>query len=541
MPADFWGDGEKRAAFSAWFHECVQTVLDSEAWQTAVEGFHTVLETLGFPKPYPTSEQCLWTIATTAAVLLLYYLLFGKWHRSQRRQLTDRVRQLEQELRQAQRSLVEEERHLRRGSGGKQIRIWMDGAFDMMHYGHMNAFRQGRALGTHLVVGVNSDASIEKCKGTPPVLNDDERLKAVAGCRFVDEVVPEAPYVMNKEYIEQVVFGKYRCDYIVHGDDPCIVDGKDVFQVARDLGRYREIPRTEGVSTTDIVGRMLLVGDTRHHETETDHAISDTESVEGRCVVAAGLDAFRTQQPSRFLTTNTILQLFSAGCRPPPKGARIVYMDGAWDMFHAGHIETLGKARELGDYLLVGVHSDQVVNTMRGSNFPIMNMHERTLSVLGCRHVDDVLLDAPWDITREMIKSLNIGIVAHGTTNDPSDNTSATASPELSNYNVPREMGIYKEIPSISRLTVLEIVRRIHAQRDKFEAKFEKKMKAEREYYADRYGTQGAPAGGGAAEAPLKPGQPIVSPIPPKPQTLGGGGPSVLSGAAKRAGKKSGK
>ncbi|RYY75246.1 hypothetical protein EON63_19350 [archaeon] len=29
------------------------------------------------------------------------------------------------------------------------MRIWMDGAFDMMHYGHMNAFRQARALGNN--------------------------------------------------------------------------------------------------------------------------------------------------------------------------------------------------------------------------------------------------------------------------------------------------------------------------------------------------------------------------------------------------------
>lgn len=42
----------------------------------------------------------------------------------------------------------------------KPIRIWMDGCFDMMHYGHMNAFRQGKALGTYLVVGVNSDETI---------------------------------------------------------------------------------------------------------------------------------------------------------------------------------------------------------------------------------------------------------------------------------------------------------------------------------------------------------------------------------------------
>jgi len=52
------------------------------------------------------------------------------------------------------------------------IRIWMDGAFDMMHYGHMNAFRQAKSLGTYLVVGVNDDKSITQCKGAPPVMND---------------------------------------------------------------------------------------------------------------------------------------------------------------------------------------------------------------------------------------------------------------------------------------------------------------------------------------------------------------------------------
>ena len=51
-------------------------------------------------------------------------------------------------------------------------------------------------------------------------------------------------------------------DYIVHGDDPCIVDGKDVYQAAKDLGRYKTIPRTEGVSTTDLVGRLLRLDDT---------------------------------------------------------------------------------------------------------------------------------------------------------------------------------------------------------------------------------------------------------------------------------------
>ena len=75
----------------------------------------------------------------------------------------------------------------------------MEGAFDIMHYGHMNAFRQGAALGDELVVGVNSSASIAECKGTPPVMNDAERCAAVGACRFVDEVITKTPYVMTPE------------------------------------------------------------------------------------------------------------------------------------------------------------------------------------------------------------------------------------------------------------------------------------------------------------------------------------------------------
>lgn len=56
----------------------------------------------------------------------------------------------------------------------RPIRVYMDGCFDMMHYGHCNALRQARALGDQLVVGVVSDAEITVNKG-PPVTPLDER------------------------------------------------------------------------------------------------------------------------------------------------------------------------------------------------------------------------------------------------------------------------------------------------------------------------------------------------------------------------------
>jgi cytidyltransferase-like protein len=54
------------------------------------------------------------------------------------------------------------------------VRVYMDGCFDMMHYGHCNALRQARALGDELIVGVISDEEIKANKG-PPVTPLHER------------------------------------------------------------------------------------------------------------------------------------------------------------------------------------------------------------------------------------------------------------------------------------------------------------------------------------------------------------------------------
>ena len=104
-------------------------------------------------------------------------------------------------------------------------------------------------------------------------------------------------------------------------------------------------------------------------------------------------------------------------------------------------------------------------------------MAERTLSVLSCKHVGDVVIDPPWHLTREMIAALNISIVAHGSTNDPNDD--AGSDP----YEVPKAMGIFTPLPSTSGLTVDVLVGRIHANHDKMRAKIAKKKATESAYY----------------------------------------------------------
>jgi ethanolamine-phosphate cytidylyltransferase len=57
-----------------------------------------------------------------------------------------------------------------------------------------------------------------------------------------------------------------------------------------------------------------------------------------------------------------------------------------------GHIETLRRAKAMGDFLYVGVWSDDIVNYFKGSNYPILSLHERVLMTLACKYVDDVVI-----------------------------------------------------------------------------------------------------------------------------------------------------
>lgn len=74
----------------------------------------------------------------------------------------------------------------------------------------------------------------------------------------MDEVIANAPYEITEQFMNRL-FNEHKIDYIIHGDDPCLLpDGTDAYALAKRVGRYKQIKRTEGVSSTDIVGTMIL-------------------------------------------------------------------------------------------------------------------------------------------------------------------------------------------------------------------------------------------------------------------------------------------
>ncbi|KAJ7973697.1 ethanolamine-phosphate cytidylyltransferase-like [Quillaja saponaria] len=348
----------------------------------------------------------------------------------------------------------------------KRIRVYMDGCFDLMHYGHANALRQAKALGDELVVGLVSDEEIVANKG-PPVLSMEERMALVSGLKWVDEVIADAPYEITEQFMNRL-FHEHKIDYIIHGDDPCLLpDGSDAYALAKKVGRYKQIKRTEGVSSTDIVGRILTSikvckdGNGTHGEPQKE---SHSKNI----------------NMSQFLLTSRRIVQFSNGKGPGPN-ARVVYIDGAFDLFHAGHVEILKRARELGDFLLVGIYSDQTISDHRGSHYPIMLLHERTLSVLACRYVDEVIIGAPWQVTKDMITTFNISLVVHGTV---SENNTLTSKDDP--YKVPRSMGMFRLLESPKDITTTSVAQRIIANHDAYMKRNAKKAASEKRYYEEK-------------------------------------------------------
>ncbi|KAF5269991.1 hypothetical protein FQR65_LT05790 [Abscondita terminalis] len=348
------------------------------------------------------------------------------------------------------------------------VRVWCDGCYDMVHFGHANSLRQAKALGQTLIVGVHNDEEITKHKG-PPVFTQEERYKMVRGIKWVDEVVEDAPYVTNLEILD-----KYDCDFCVHGDDVTMTaDGVDTYHLVKSVGRYKEVQRTAGVSTTDLVGRMLLL--TRQHfrrgKFEYDVAKEHSSTM--------GQDS-SAKSPwtgcSQFLPTTQKIIQFSDGKAPKP-GDKIIYVAGAFDLFHVGHLDFLEKAREHGDYLIVGLHTDPVVNQYQGSNYPIMNLHERVLSVLACKYVSEVVIGAPYVVTRDLMEHFKVDLVIHGKT--PIANDENGADP----FEVPKELGKFLIIDSKNDMTTKKIVERIIRNRLKYEQRNLNKEKKELQLY----------------------------------------------------------
>ena len=129
--------------------------------------------------------------------------------------------------------------------------VFTNGCFDILHRGHVEYLHQARTLGDALVVGVNTDASVEGLKGPGrPVVSQDDRAMVLAGLESVDAVT------LFHEDTPQALIGALLPDILVKGGDYAMdqIVGREAVEEAG--GEVKVIPFIQGRSTTDLLQQI---------------------------------------------------------------------------------------------------------------------------------------------------------------------------------------------------------------------------------------------------------------------------------------------
>ncbi|AUJ68798.1 MULTISPECIES: adenylyltransferase/cytidyltransferase family protein [Pseudoalteromonas] len=122
---------------------------------------------------------------------------------------------------------------------------------------------------------------------------------------------------------------------------------------------------------------------------------------------------------------------------------------GTFDVFHVGHVNILERAKALGDYLIVGISSDELNFSKKGRN-PIYSIADRLKIISSLRFVDEVFVEESLELKAQYIKDFDADVLVMG--DDWKD-----------------KFDIYKDIcdvvylertPSISTTEIIEVVRR---------------------------------------------------------------------------------
>ena len=129
--------------------------------------------------------------------------------------------------------------------------VFTNGCFDIVHLGHIDYLEKARNLGTKLVLGLNTDASVNRLKGpTRPVVNEYARARMMAAFEFVDAVI------LFDEPTPLQLIEAIKPDILVKGDDYTVetIVGSDF--VIGNGGEVKTISLVEGYSTTKLIEKI---------------------------------------------------------------------------------------------------------------------------------------------------------------------------------------------------------------------------------------------------------------------------------------------
>ena len=135
--------------------------------------------------------------------------------------------------------------------------VFTNGVFDILHPGHIFSLSQAATEADFLIVGVNSDNSVKRLKGTArPINNQDSRVLLLASLLMVDAVV------IFEEDTPLELINSIRPDVLVKGGDYAIEQIVGAKEVQLNGGRVVINPIIAGYSTTDIIDKLNILNNT---------------------------------------------------------------------------------------------------------------------------------------------------------------------------------------------------------------------------------------------------------------------------------------
>lgn len=124
----------------------------------------------------------------------------------------------------------------------------------MFHIGHAKVLEQVKKMFpyVHLVVGVSGDEETIEKKGKI-VMNEKERCEIIMHCKWADEIICPCPWVITVDFLKQ-----HNISYVAHDAIPYVSAGQDdIYGPIKRAGMFKETQRTEGISTSDIILRII--------------------------------------------------------------------------------------------------------------------------------------------------------------------------------------------------------------------------------------------------------------------------------------------
>lgn len=135
--------------------------------------------------------------------------------------------------------------------GQEKTVVYVDMVADLFHSGHVNMLKNAKKFGDILIVGLMSDEDTASYKRVP-ILTLEERFAVVSSCKYVDKVIPGSPLKLTSDFISE-----HGIDIVVHGNDMSTETLAIYYSVPMKMGILRVLPYTEGISTSDIIRRIL--------------------------------------------------------------------------------------------------------------------------------------------------------------------------------------------------------------------------------------------------------------------------------------------